>query len=325
MVDLSHWRPNASQQMLRARARLYRQVREFFYQRGVLEVDTPALSRFANPDPNIHSLEVENPLLGLAAEPWYLHTSPEFFMKRLLADGCGASYQICKVFRGQEHGRHHCHEFAMLEWYRPGVSLDELMDEVDALLRCLLPQLNSPEKLSYFDLMQSALGVDAHHASVEQLQQVARQQGLTVEGLQHEPRSAWLDVLFSHCVQPALGQQRVSFVVDFPLDQCALARINPAPKLGAARFEAIVAGLELANGYDELIDSDANRQRFADDLQRRRQRGQVVAPYDDWLLAALAAGMPDSCGVAMGLDRVLMLQQNAPRIDDVLSFSAERS
>jgi len=325
MVDRTHWRSQASASALLARADLYRKIREFFYQRQVLEVETPALSRFANPDPNIHSLAVSSPLQGGDSVTGFLHTSPEFAMKRLLAGGSGAIYQICKVFRGREQGRLHNPEFSMLEWYRPGFSLQQLMDEVEQLVRCALPNLGPCEKLTYAELFYRHFSIDPHQATPAQLQSLARQHELHVLGMEDAKIEAWFDLLFSHILQPTLGQDRCSFVYDFPVSQCALARLNQHPRSGAARFELIVNGVELANGYDELRDAVEMRRRFEHDQAVRRAAANLNYPYDEWVLAAIEAGLPESCGVALGLDRLLMLQQGAQHINEILSFGWAQS
>jgi len=327
MIDPTHWQSLASLQALQARANLNRRIRDFFYQRDVMEVETPALSRFANPDPQIHSLKVESPLPGSVSgdPPWYLHTSPEFAMKRLLAGGSGAIYQLCKVFRGHEAGRLHNPEFTLLEWYRPGFTLRQLMEEVDALIHELLPNLVAAEFISYGDLFQAHFSQDPYQANASQLQDIAQQQGLSVHGMDQADRNAWLDLLFSHYLQPKLGHGHCTFVYDFPASQCALARINPGPVASAARFELFVNGVELANGYDELIDAEEMRRRFDNDIATRMQRQSEINPYDEWALQALAAGMPASCGVALGVDRLLLLLLNSDNLDQIMSFSQHRS
>jgi len=288
-------------------------------------VETPALSRFANPDPNIHSFALQSALNpAMTPSSWYLHTSPEFAMKRLVAGGSGPIYQICKVFRGHELGRQHNPEFTMLEWYRPGFSLDQLMDEVDALVRSLLPQLETCEKWRYGDLFERHFALDPHRAKPEQLADVARQNGLSVQGMESAGVAAWLDLLFSHIMQPQLGKGRCGFVFDFPACQCALAQINQHPQQGAARFELIVDGVELANGYYELRDAGEMRRRFESDLSQRREMQAEIYPYDEWVLAALEAGLPDCSGVALGLDRLLMLCINAGHIEQVISFTQQQ-
>jgi len=324
MFERSHWRSQADRDALLARASLNRQIREFFYQRGVMEVETPALSRFANPDPHIHSLAVESPQAG-EPTPYFLHTSPEFAMKRLLACGAGPIYQLCKVFRGHEYGRQHNPEFSLLEWYRPHYSLDQLMDEVEQLVQRVVPEtLAACEKISYADLFEQHFSINPHLASVQQLRALAEHIGLTVQGMDGADVSSWLDLLFSHVLQPALGKGRCSFVFDFPVSQCALAKINQTPRQGAARFELFLDGVELANGYQELTDAEEMRRRFEHDLSLRHQMKTAQYPYDEWVLSALESGIPESCGVALGVDRLLMLKLKATHIKNVISFSHQR-
>lgn len=318
------WRPGADVAVLQKRARMLQQLRAFFVQRGVMEVETPALNRHAVTDVHIDSLRV--PLDGTDG---YLHTSPEYPMKRLLVAGSGPIYQVCKVFRAGEAGRRHNPEFTMLEWYRPGLDHHALMHELDQLVRALLADALSLEetlKFGYRDLFLQYLQLDPFTCSVEELQQQARQQHIDMaENLEME-RDNWLDLLLTHVIEPQLPTNRPVFVYDYPPSQGALARLQQQDDISVAnRFELYINGLELANGYHELQDPVEQRQRFERDQQQRRQQGQFVPDIDEKFLAALEHGLPDCAGVALGLDRLLMIATGCDDIRDVLSFSLERA
>ncbi|MCK7582948.1 MAG: EF-P lysine aminoacylase EpmA [Chromatiales bacterium] len=322
------WRPNAGLAAIRARAELYAGIREFFRQAGVLEVETPILSRAAVTDPALASLSTRIDIAGFGPRrPLYLQTSPEFAMKRLLAAGIGPIYQICKVFRDEERGRRHHPEFSLLEWYRPGWNYGRLMDEVGALVRLALNRPAMPiERVAYRDLFRDGLGLDPWHAGVAELRQTAERAGLRgLDGLDLD-RDGWLDLLLTQCLEPGLGRGGLTFLCDYPPSQAALARVRTSGEVPVAeRFELYIDGIELANGFGELVDAREQRARFLADLDVRRKQGRSEPPIDDALLAALAHGMPECAGVALGLDRLLMLATGAEHIDAVLSFAVERA
>lgn len=302
-------------------------IRGFLAGRGVLEVETPIASRAAVSDLSIDSLSTrwQGPSRpeGL---PLYLQTSPEFPMKRLLAAGSGAIYQICKVFRDGERGRLHHPEFSLLEWYRPAWGYRRLMGEVADLVRCVLdaPGL-AAEELSYRDLFREGLGLDPWHTDIDNLRRAASAAGIQgVEGLDLG-LDGWLDLLLSHRLEAGLGRGRMTFVYDYPPSQAALARVRPGPEPVGERFELYLEGMELANGFHELTDATEQRRRFALDLARRAAAGRPTPPTDEALLAALNAGMPAAAGVALGLDRLLMVRIGATHIDQVLAFPVERA
>jgi lysyl-tRNA synthetase class 2 len=315
------WRPSASLRALQARAALFARIRAFFAERGVLEVETPMLSRYAATDPALESFRLGD---GLAAR--YLHTSPEFPMKRLLAAGSGPIYQICRVFRDRERGRRHHPEFTLLEWYRPGFTMQALMDEVADLLRVALnaPDL-AAERIAYRELFVSRLGLDPWHASVDERRAAALAAGVPGADALMLDADGWLDLLLCHCLEGDLGRGRMTFLYDYPPSQAALARVRATPYPAAERFELYLEGVELANGFRELTDAPEQRRRFEADLLARRRHGQRPVPLDAMLLAALEAGMPDSAGVALGLDRLLMGLLGVADIDGVLAFPAERA
>ncbi|BCU07598.1 EF-P lysine aminoacylase EpmA [Allochromatium tepidum] len=327
-VSSADWRPNADLTAIRARAELYAGIRAFFREAGVLEVETPILSRAAVTDPALASLSTRIDIAGFGPDrPLYLQTSPEFAMKRLLAAGIGPVYQICKVFRDEERGRRHHPEFSLLEWYRPGWSYERLMDEVGALVRLALGRPAMPiEHVTYRDLFHDGLGIDPWHTEVAELRRTAERAGLRgLDGLDLD-RDGWLDLLLTQCLEPGLGQERLTFLCDYPPSQAALARVRTSGEVPVAeRFELYIDGIELANGFGELIDAREQRARFQADIEIRRAQGRPEPPIDEPLLAALAHGMPECAGVALGLDRLLMLATGNEHIDAVLSFAVERA
>ncbi len=276
-------------------------------------------------DPHIETYRVDDPQHGKSR---YLHTSPEFAMKRLLATGSGSIYQVCKVFRQGEVGRRHNPEFTLLEWYRLGFDHQQLMTEVDELVRELLAgalTLGNTQRLAYRDAFVQYADVDPHTASINQLQQEIKAQGIDVTGLNHTDKDAWLDVLMTHVIEPALPRDCPLFIYDYPASQAALARIRPEDPPVAERFELYINGMELANGFHELSDAQEQRRRFETDNKVRQAAGLAAMPLDEHFLAALEAGLPDCAGVALGLDRLVMLAAGANSISEVLTFDAEQA
>ena len=300
-------------------------IRSFFSHHGVLEVETPVLSAAAASDPAIESLTTCYRGPGApAGGRMYLHTSPEFAMKRLLAAGSGPIYQICRVFRDGESGRRHNPEFTLLEWYRPEYDHHQLMDEVEVLLLSLLPAPRPVSRFSYRELFQHHLGIDPHSASTDSLRRLANERGIEVD-LSLDCRDAWLDLLLSHCIEPRLAGSGLCFVHDYPASQASLARVEPGDPPLAARFECYLDGVELANGFHELADAGEQRRRFQHDLEIRQHSRGKLPPLDERLLAALQFGLPDCAGVALGIDRLLMQITGADHIDQVLTFPLERA
>jgi lysyl-tRNA synthetase class 2 len=326
------WRPRPTRARLVQRAALLARTREFFAARGVLEVDTPMVVNAPVSDVHIHSAAVQ--LAAAAAAPdahgtplrHYLHTSPEYAMKRLLASGSGDIYQICHVVRGFECSRLHNPEFTLIEWYRLSFTLEALMDEVEALVRALLgapAAARSAERLSYREAFRRELGLDPISAGDAELARVA--QPLGFRGDADTPRDTWLELLMGNCIGPRLGSNALTFVHGYPASQAALARLDPRDPRTALRFELYCDGVELANGFHELAAPAEQRARFVRDNAERRRRGLPVAPIDERLLAALGAGLPDCVGVALGFDRTLMLATGAAEIEEVLAFPTERA
>ena len=316
---MSEWRPSASLERLRQRAQLLAQLRAFFAERQVLEVETPLLASATVTDPYLEAFACD--ARGVGAERLYLQTSPEYAMKRLLAAGCGPIYQICKAFRADESGARHNPEFTLLEWYRPGWDLWQLMDEVDLLLQQLL-SWPAAQRCSYQGLLIQHLQLDPLSCSVAELQACAQRHGL--QWLDLPDRDAWLDYVFSHCVEPQLGHECAQIVYDYPASQAALACLNPNDPRTALRFEVFCRGMELANAYDELTDAQEQQKRFVADNAKRAALGYSVREPDRRLLAALDAGLPQASGIALGVDRLLMLQCGVSELQEVVAFPFAR-
>ena len=313
--------PDSGGGRLRARATLLAQIRKFFAAKDIVEVDTPLLCSSGVTDPAIEPLLVERG--DSLKHPRYLQTSPEYAMKRLLAQGSGAIYQIARAFRDGEAGARHNPEFTLLEWYRPGFDHHQLMAEVAELVTHCLGE-HRLLKRSYRQLFQDLLGVDPFTASLAELEAVAHRHIDT--GALGGDRDLWLDLLMSHLIEPQLVGADSCFVYDYPASQAALARVVEVDgMLVGQRFELYVDGLELANGYFELTDPVEQRRRFELDNARRREFGQAERPLDEFFLAALEAGLPSCSGVALGVDRLLMLVMGVSDIREVLAFDWARS
>jgi len=317
------WRPSASLASLRRRAQALETTRAFFRARNVLEVETPAIINSPVSDVNIVSVRLDVP--GREFATFFLHTSPEYAMKRLLASGSGDIYQLCRVFRGAERGRQHNPEFTMVEWYRLGFSLEELMAEVAGLVLALLGRDLPVEMLSYREAVQRHAGFDPLDADDETLQRAAQALGFDAQRAREASRDVLLDLIVGAQVGPALGASTLTFVHRYPASQAALARLDAADPRLALRFELYHQGMELANGYHELTNAAEQRMRFDADQKSRAARGLPAFSLDRYLLAALEAGLPDCAGVALGFDRVLMLAMDASSIDEVLAFPVERA
>ena len=320
------YQPTCDLNTLKARAKMYAQLRQFFSERNVLEVETPVLSQAGVTDIHLASVQALRHIGG-RKQTHYLQTSPEFAMKRLLASGSGAIYQICKVFRDDEHGRKHNSEFTMLEWYRPEFSLKDLMLEVTDLLNVVLAQRFGevrPTIYSYKHAFMDRLDLNPLKATLQELKNACHRVGLNLD--LGNDRLGYIDLLFSHMVEPSLGFDTPVFLTDFPPEMASLAktRIDADGELVAARFELYIEGLELANAYDELIDANVLRSRFEDDNAEREKLGLHVMPIDEYLLAALP-NMPECSGIALGIDRLLMVVQNQMKLEKVISFPAEVS
>ena len=317
--EQTDWKPTTSFEALRVRAATLATIRRFFAERGVLEVETPALSAATATDLHLRSLTCR---AFDDRRTLYLQTSPEFAMKRLLAAGSGPIYQICRSFRDGESGRRHNPEFTMLEWYRPGWDHHRLMDEVDELLAAVLGT-PSGNRMTYAEAFRHHAGLDPHRATDDDLR--ARIAQLEVPDPSSLDRDDLLNLILSHLAEPHLGRGRPDLVHDFPASQAALARVRPGDPPLAERFEVFVEGVELANGFHELADAEEQRRRFERDLAERRRRGLAEVPVDERLLAALAAGLPDCAGVALGVDRLVMLRLGASDIREAIAFPIDRA
>lgn len=314
-----NWQPSASFTVLKQRALVLQQIRKFFHDRKVMEVETPVLSHAATSDTQLASFVSEFiPCGGGQPTPLYLPTSPEYPMKRLLAAGSGDIFQICKAFRNGEVGRMHNPEFTILEWYRLDYDHLKLAAEVLEFLQLFIP-LERIHQLSYQQLFQNYLAIDPLTASEQQLKSIADARDLKINSANFT-KDTWLQVLMSECIEPQFADYECHVIYDFPASQAALARVSQSDPRVAHRFEVYVGAHELANGFYELADHKEQRRRFENDLEQRRQLGLPVVPIDENLLAALEQGLPLCAGVALGIDRLLMLHTRQTSIDQVIAF-----
>ncbi len=311
---MSEWEPSAGIDELRARAALLAKVRAFMSSRSVLEVDTPSLGQFAITDPNIELFEVATP-----DGTRFLQSSPEYAMKRLLASGSGDIFQLGKVFRSGEHGGRHNPEFVMLEWYRIDWTHYQLMREVAELIAETL-RLSTWQIWSLDSLLDHFCQINLHDATKLELKVAADNAGIDVVG--DLDKLDYLDLLMTHVVEPGIASWGLVFIVDFLEQQAALSRIiERGDNSVAARFEAYVHGVELANGYWEESDPGVLMGRFEADNDHRVSRGQPVREIDERLISASRAGVPDCAGVAVGFDRLLMLARRRSELSQVMPFS----
>ncbi|MCE0227459.1 elongation factor P--(R)-beta-lysine ligase [Klebsiella pneumoniae] len=325
MSETATWQPSAPIPNLLKRAAVMAEIRRFFTDRGVLEVETPCMSQATVTD--IHLFPFETRFVGPGHSQGlnlYLMTSPEYHMKRLLAAGCGPVFQLCRSFRNEEMGRHHNPEFTMLEWYRPCYDMYRLINEVDDLLQQVL-ECQPAESLSYQQAFQRHLEIDPLSADKAQLREVAAKLDLSNIADTEEDRDTLLQLLFTMGVEPHIGKDRPTFIYHFPATQASFAQISPEDHRVAERFEVYYKGIELANGFHELTDAHEQRLRFEQDNRKRAARGLPQQPIDNNLLAALEAGLPDCSGVALGVDRVVMLALGAESIGEVIAFTVDRA
>jgi lysyl-tRNA synthetase class 2 len=305
-------------------------IRDFFANRGVLEVETPLLCQTAATDPGLSIFVTQLAGAGQhSPQTRYLQTSPEYAMKRLLAAGSGSIYQIARAFRNEESGRYHNPEFSLLEWYRTDFSLDALIAEIDALIRSLfnaVRPLQPSISVSYQTLFNTRTGLDALAFDLDAYAACAQTAGLVdAARLCGEHHAHWLDFLFSERIQPTLGNQGICFVYDYPAVLPSLARNKSGDPRIVERVELFMDGIEIGNGFRELADPLEQNARFENDLSLRTQGGLPPVPIDTRLLQALEHGLPDCSGVAIGLDRLLMLMTNETHIDQVLAFADNRA
>lgn len=308
--------------MLRRRAGIYRHVRGFFAERHVLEVETPILSAAGNTEPNIEGFKTRfTGHVDAGPRERYLRTSPEYPLKRLLAEGLGDCYELGRVFRNGEIGRRHNPEFTMLEWYRVGMDHRQLAEETVELVQAVQnlagQGTSEPCTISYRDLFQQNLDIDPFAADIATLRRPLVEFNIDPEGL---TRDDWLDLIMTHRIQPGFSPDHITVIHDWPATQCALARIRQDTPPVAERFELYLGQHELANGYHELNDATEQRQRFEAENRRREQCGHPVLPLDENLLATLDA-MPDCAGVALGFERLMMCLMHTDTIRDVMAFN----
>ncbi len=324
MNETATWQPSAPVANLLKRAAILAEIRRFFADRGVLEVDTPAMSQATVTD--IHLVPFRTRFVGPGASQGldlWLMTSPEYHMKRLLAAGSGPIYQMNRSFRNEEAGRHHNPEFTMLEWYRPHYDMYRLMNEVDDLLQQIL-ECDSAESLSYQQAFIRCLNIDPLSADKPALVAVAETLGAGDLAAAEDDRDTLLQLLFMLGVEPVIGQDKPVFVYHFPASQASLAEISTEDHRVAERFEVYYKGIELANGFRELTDAREQRQRFMQDNRRRAEKGLEEQPIDQLLLDALEHGLPDCSGVALGVDRLVMLALKATSLSEVIAFPVDR-
>ncbi len=293
--------------MLNERALLLSEIRSFFLAKEVLEVETPILGRAGVCDPHLKNLTTQ-----INDKQYYLQTSPEFAMKRLLCSGSGSIYQISKAFRDDEQGRLHNPEFTMVEWYRTGFDYFQLMDEVEELVSKLIG-VKDFQRITYQDVFQKTVGIDPTFATHDQLENIAG----NITG--QTTKNDLLDLIMGTKVLPALDG--ALFIYDYPPDQAAMAKIRGDVGCNIAeRFELIVNGIELANGYTELTDPEEQKERFNNENKQRELMGMETMQVDQHLLKAMSEGMSECSGVALGFDRLLMLIMNKNSLSEVMPF-----
>lgn len=317
------WQPTASLDMLKTKAHLLSKLRAFFAEKEILEVQTPVLSQAGNTEPTIESFSTKQ-----KNQTSFLNTSPEFAMKRLLASGCGSIYQITPAFRQEEQGKRHNPEFTLLEWYRLDFDHLVLMDEVNSLIRFVADgfiSLDKSQSYTYQDAMIKFADVDPFNAITDELKAATIKAGIDAVGMDDVSRDTWLDLLMSQVVEKNLPLNCPVFIYDYPASQAALAKIRKGTPDIAERFELYINGMELANGFHELSDAKEQEQRFQKDQSERKDLGLQDIPIDEHLISSLKQGLPDCAGVAIGLDRLLMVLTGVEDINEVLTFPFDRA
>jgi lysyl-tRNA synthetase class 2 len=323
------WSTTISWNDAKTRASLITKIRSFFKQRNVIEVETSALSLGTVTDPFLEAFASKYNFLQTSHKnqetTYYLQTSPEFHMKRLLASGFGCIYQICKAFRHEDSGNNHNPEFTMLEWYRLGFNQHELMDELDKLLSLILDTLQG-EKISYQDLFLQHISVDPLTASFEELYAVVKLHNKEADWLyKTNDIDLLLQFIFSEIIESCIGLNVPCFVYNFPIAQASLARVCTNDIRVAQRFECYYKGVELANGFDELTDVGVQVTRFQQDNKKRKKLGLCDRQIDENFISALKSGLPQCSGVAVGVDRLMMLALKKKSIAEVITFPIDRA
>lgn len=320
------WLPSTSIESLQQRAQIIQKIRQFFIDRGVLEVETPILSQSGVTDVHLHCFKTlfNGPSICVDSShsvdvPLYMQTSPEFHMKRLLSAGSGSIFQISKAFRNEESGRFHNPEFTLLEWYRVDFDHFALMDEMDELLQLIL-HCRAARRCTYQDAFIEVLAVDPLSASMPELKAAGKDLGIDDLLNRESDRDTVLQLLFCIAIEPIIAQDKPCFIYNFPASQAALARVSKEDHRVAERFEVYFQGIELANGFHELSDADEQLQRFQADNRSRAQKNIEQMPIDQHFIDSLSQ-LPDCAGVALGIDRLIMLAMDKKHINDVLSFA----
>lgn len=334
-MNQDDWQPTATVEDLQRRSQVLWSVRNFFQQRGYAEVQTPTISRDTVIDRYIDPIEVAGRAIGsqaATAERYFLQTSPEFCMKRLLAAGMRSIVQMGPAYRAGERGQFHNPEFTMLEWYCVGQefeqSVDFLGELVGTVLHSAAPAIfrAAVEIISYREAFERTVSLDPFACTEHDLSKTARNKGISLgSSWEGQTRDDWLNLLFAECVQPQLGCQQPVIVTHYPATQAALSAIAPEDPRTAQRYEMFVHGVELANGYRELLDASELLRRSRQVLEQRRRDGKAELDTDNRLLSAMRSGLPDCCGCALGVDRLVMLALQRERIEQVIPFPMERA
>lgn len=323
------WQPTLTWQNAQKRAVILQQIRQFFAERNVIEVETPALSQGTVTDVYLDAFVCKyNFLADSSVEQsthLYLQTSPEFHMKRLLASGYGCIYSLAKAFRHEQAGRHHNPEFTLLEWYRVGFNQFDLMSEVAELLKAILA-CNEPLFISYQDIFIGTVNINPLTASFTELVTVLEHYDKSADWLieQNDP-DVLLQFIFTEIIEPTIGINAPCFVYNFPVAQASLAKISPQDGRVAERFECYYHGIELANGFNELTDANEQKKRFQHDNAKREKQGLPARAIDDNFIAALNYGLPQCSGVALGVDRMVMLALRCKYINETLTFASDKA
>jgi lysyl-tRNA synthetase class 2 len=327
-LEQSDFRPTASLANLRLRAGLLARLREFFARHDFLEVETPLLSADTVVDRYLDPLSVtlfKDPRSPDVGRRMWLQTSPEFAMKRLLAAGADRIYQVTRAFRGAERGAYHNPEFTMVEWYRVGDSMATGMTLLGELASELLAA-DRVSRVSFGEAFQRHVGVDPHSATVKKLAAAAKSHGIPIpHNMPKHDRDLWLNLLMAILVEPQLGIECPVILYDYPASQAALAQVRKDDPPVAERFELYANGIELANGYHELLDASVLRERNRQANMLRKADGNFTLPEDSRLLAAMEHGLPDCVGVALGFDRLVMIAARASSIGEVMAFPIDRA
>lgn len=315
--------PSTSVEVLKQRHEFLKGVREFLDQRGYVEVDTPLLSGAATGHHDLSLFKTEY-VTDSGRQTLFLQPSPESAMKRLLAAGSGPIYQICKAFRNGDEGDLHNPEFSILEWYRPGFDHFDLMSEFSTFLEEVLGYRGT-ERITYQNLFQDKVGIDPHTSETSLLREAAIEAGLRVDKVQSYSRDRLLRVIMDGYIEPTLGEDGPVFIYHYPASQACFAKMRGEAEPVAERFEVYIKGIEIANGYHEATDPEEQRRRIEVENERRRPLGLPPIPVDERLISALESGLPDCSGVAVGIDRLVMIGLNLSTIDDVVAFPIDKA